>query len=124
MAAEAFSIPDIRPFELLALWSELDDALNGQNGYGGDVAELYAYRFDVYSPVRHIPPGKPDWEPDAAAERAKRLYDLLRLFASQRNCRISIGGRNGARWIGRTLGRWLLSEPFDHRVHVRVRERS
>lgn len=119
------SIPDLRPLELLALWSELDDALWGKNAYGGDTAELYAYRFNVFSPAIHgavatefakTPSGR-EMANAAAAERTRRLFDLLTLFETQRECSVFL---METRERGRRLGEWLLSEPFDHRVHVRV----
>jgi len=36
--------------ELLDVWSELVLALCGQNEFGGDVAELYAHRFQRRNP--------------------------------------------------------------------------
>ena len=29
--------------QLITLWVELEDAYNGVNGFGGDVAKIYAY---------------------------------------------------------------------------------
>jgi hypothetical protein len=34
--------------ELLALWSELEAAYYGENGFGGDTAEIYAYRLQRF----------------------------------------------------------------------------
>ncbi len=116
------NLPDIRPSEFVALWCELDDAYYGKNGYGGDTAELYAYRFEVYCPTRHGVAGRAgtasptDWM-EAFAKNASRLLDLLTLFASVRDCFVLIGERK--------IGKWVLAMQFDHRVHVRVqRKRS
>lgn len=116
----ALPIPDLRPMELLALWSELNDAYHGKNGYGGDTAELYAYRFDTYAPTRHGSDGhagNPSIADDneANAERARRLYDLLTLFSKLSDCVVSVNGRPG-----RKVGKWMLAMRFDHRVHVQV----
>jgi len=43
--------------QALSVWMELEDALHGENGYGGDTAEIYIYRFMAYRPgAGYMPP--------------------------------------------------------------------
>lgn len=37
--------------QALSLWSDLDDAYYGKSGFGGEVAEIYAYRLMPYAPM-------------------------------------------------------------------------
>ena len=36
--------------QALEIWSDLESAYYGENSFGGDTAELYAYRFLPFSP--------------------------------------------------------------------------
>jgi hypothetical protein len=102
--------------ELLTLWDELRDAEAGINRYGGNEAELYAYRFGHYIPsvdglnIQFDPTHRRTME--IALSRANALYELLDHYSKERNVKIIVEGR--------ALGRWLLKEPFHHRLHVTV----
>lgn len=92
---------------ILWLWSELEDAWHGCNGFGGDTAEIYVYRFLPYCPT-----GEPDDEEVAAA--LKGALEVMLLFQERRNCRLTIGGR--------TIGDWFVATGERHRFHVSVSE--
>jgi hypothetical protein len=105
--------------QLLRLWSELDDALYGKNGFGADTAEIYAYT------VLPADPTVDSASPAAMREKARRenalqaartLHSVLVLFSEMRDCVITVDNDK--------LGKWLLFEPFDHRVHVTVRKKK
>lgn len=99
---------DLSPRQACLLWSELEQAYYGENRFGGDTAELYAYRF--VCGTLWLPDGP---RADAVLEATQNLYGLLVLFAQERECGI---------WVnGRLLGPWAAKEPFVHRVHVRVK---
>lgn len=117
------SIANIPISELLRLWSELDDAYRGFNGFGGNTAQLYAFRFTRQSPLaesaRELKRGQQELPPIYAEalqseerEAAHALYDLLDRFSNERECRIEVDGRE--------FGEWLLETPFGHRARVRV----
>lgn len=115
-------IPNLPPIELLSLWSELDEALAGKNGFGGDTAELYAYRFGRENP--RVSGVLRDLAHDVAVhehgiEAAEKLFDLLKLFESLREARCFVGATHVG--PGRRVGDWLAKEPFVHRAHVRVK---
>lgn len=101
----------IGPFQLMELWAELVEAWHGVNGFGGDTAEIYAYRFQAYSPFAH-------WHHDEeklgeiGLQSARQLYELLTMFKVRHDCRIIVDGK--------PLGAWLKKFPFNHRVHVRI----
>ena len=98
---------DLSARQACLLWSQLEQAYYGDNSYGGNTAELYAYKFGV---------DRPENSPEVEMEQAGKLYSLLVLFASQRRCQI---------WVdGRRLGFWALKRPFVHRVHVRVERKG
>lgn len=105
--------------QALSLWSELEQAYFGKNGYGGDTAELYLYRFMGACPVATMHPEKmadsgpvgdtvrEDYDTANAA-----MHDLLKLFAERRDAQIEVEGSE--------LGAWLRTARYTHRVHVRV----
>lgn len=100
--------------ELLALWDELRDAEAGTNRWGGDTAELYAFRFGRHCPQLDIGGFDPNskFRMEDALGRSKALYELLDHYAKTRGARIRVNGR--------LYGKWILKEPFVHRCHVQV----
>lgn len=98
--------------QLIALWVQLEDAYQGENGFGGDTAEIYAYTLLDHSPLvekgRETSMGR-----EAAEERAQQAAEALEAvlyhFAAVRQCEIEVDGEE-----------LCEVEPFDHRVHVRV----
>lgn len=100
---------------LLDLWSELLDAEHGTNGFGGHVAEIYAFRFGQLGPTWYLNRGA-----STAGEDVRRsavaLHDLLALFIEKRQVTITVDGVE--------FGAWVRSMPFDHRAHVSVATRS
>lgn len=122
MTIGLLSIPLV---ELLKLWGELTEALNGCNGFGGDTAELYAYRFTGRSPLaeeakawtsRNATP--PDLMVKAlderAAEAGSALIALLDLFERVHEVRLVVDGDPA--WLDRHRGGFA----FVHRVHVQA----
>jgi hypothetical protein len=105
--------------QLLSIWTDLEEARAGTNGFGGDVAEIYLYR------------AVPD-EPSAEAilafspERAAVAYrhaseSLLRLFQTFEKLRhVSIGVEDDKPRSFRPIGPWFVERDFRHRVHVHV----
>lgn len=108
------ALADVSLRATLHVWGELVEAYHGVNGYGGDTAEVYAYRLMPYLPTEVLngyqPESAPRVEAEAAAARA--LYVLLRMFQERYECAIAVDGR--------TLGPWFARQRFDHRAHVRV----
>src|SRR3990167_1642042 len=100
-------LPSIREF--LEIWGELVEAYCGKNGFGGDTAELYAYRFMRYAP------GAVDGstaQKEQQREAALALWYILKMFGEMYEC---------ARYVNkRRFGAWVKQIEFDHRVHVRV----
>lgn len=85
------------------LWAELVEAFHGVNGHGGNVAELYAYRFGHFSP---------SIDEDYGEDNAAVLGQLLDRFIEVFPARVSVDG-DPHRLRDRPL-------PFTHRVHVKV----
>lgn len=100
--------------QLIRLWSELEQAYYGDNKYGGDTAEIYAYEVMEYSPVLCLAQGAFDnQKADAYECAAQTLCEVLAWFAQARECRVRIDGRS--------LTAWKRDHPpFDHRVHIKV----
>ncbi len=95
--------------EMLALWSDLNDAMFGVNKFGGSVAELYMYRFGFSLSEPH--PIEQYRRKDVREANAS-LYALLAHFAEHRAVSIKVEGRD--------LGEWVKDAGFEHRVHVEV----
>lgn len=102
--------------EIIAVWTELVEAYHGVNHFGGNVAELYAYRFHGFSPTAHYhrdtETGK-EAVTDLNASAKQAMHSLLLAFRKAFPCRIRIDGV--------TLNEWRSSgHPFDHRAHVEI----
>ena len=107
--------------QLLTLWGELVEAMHGVNHYGGDTAELYAYRFGIDLPATQLGGEIGDEAvADRDHQRAESLYALLKLFEESYEVRVEV---LTYRDCGRRIGPWLARDRFVHRAHVRVRER-
>lgn len=109
--------------QALGIWSELESAYYGKNGFGGDVAELYLYRFMSYCPSVAHTPGSPrdlieetgiiaDMAREAYDKANEALHDILLHFAETRTAKILVDDQE--------LGPWLKKARLQHRVHVKV----
>ncbi len=115
---------DIPIRELLAIWSELDDCLHGKNGYGGNDAQIYAYRLTRYNPTIHSHGGFPKGTDSRAKAEIEShqaavdsLLDILSLFAEMRQCSIIIDGEPMSGWHRKN---W----DFSHRATIGVRAKE
>lgn len=110
----------IPTLELLRLWSELDDALHGRNGFGGSTAKIYAARFGAFGVVDYSTGADTFVEVKRDARRlaGRMLHELLSLFATERHALVEIGDRE--------VGPWLADEEFDYHdlVWIRVTRRE
>lgn len=97
--------------QLITLWVELEDAYNGVNGFGTYTAEIYAYTLQPYSPG-YKPNSDKEYNIELELDALKSLYEVLMLFKSKRDCVIYIENRK--------LGKWLLKERFQHRLHILI----
>jgi hypothetical protein len=99
--------------DALSVWHDLERALEGTNGYGGDVAEIYAFRL--------VPPRLKGCTVEERSRVAGRnLTCLLRQFANlhEKGVEFEIETTRGAfRPIDPHKEDF---PPFDHRVHLRV----
>lgn len=109
----------INPFEMMKLWGELVECYYDVNGYGGNTAEIYAYRLMPYSPSVHNGAPMTDLKEQRSQElnavAAGALASLCEEFEQQYECQIEIDGRS--------ITSWYMSyrDSFDHRVHVEVK---
>ena len=103
---------DMKTIELLGVWSDLEEALRGESGFGGDTAEIYAFHLVPYSPSSY-PNGRDE---KTKLEHAKiagaALKDLLILFTEHHNCKVTI--------YDEAFDQNAPARPFDHRCAVRV----
>lgn len=109
--------------QALDVWSDLEAAYHGKNGFGGDTAEIYLYRImqrsPMYEAARQGHGGTTaKQEHDAIVRAANRsLYNLLDYFGKQKeDIKIFVNDRR--------LGTWLAVADLDHRVHVRIERKK
>lgn len=117
-----FLIPSTLSIEqILSLWMELEDAYRGENGYGGDTAEVYGYTLMPDSPTAHSPDMPRQFE-EARKEQgllaSAAVVAICKYFEQQRNCRVYA---MSSRDEGKRVGKWLLKVPIEHRIHLRVK---
>lgn len=112
----------VPPLELAKLWGELVEAYHGCNGFGGDTAELYAFRFQRFNPVVHTDAMKDgDTRREASwrhyLDAAKSLHSLVSIFCEEFDCIARIDGLTKDSWLDEVQ---YGDGVFDHRVHVRI----
>jgi hypothetical protein len=100
--------------QVLDVWMDLEDALRGENGFGGNTAEIYSYRLTEHRPSLTASGAIGDEaRSEAAAIASKNLKAILEHFTEYRHASI---------WVdGVQLKKWGCA-PNDHRWHVRVEE--
>lgn len=93
--------------EAMKIWAEFSDALQGHNGFGGTVAEIYSYRLQQYSPTKTL---------EVYRGAARSLVMLLNEFCREYNCTAVVDGWNPDKWMDEvgTPGH------FDHRCHIEI----
>lgn len=106
---------------LLEVWGQLVECYHGKNGYGGDVAEIYAYHLTRYSPLVHDKTitGKRHEEAKAenALHAANALCSIIEEFCNKYECRAEIDCVTLAEWCALcNHGRHV----YDHRCHVKI----
>lgn len=84
--------------QALGVWSQLEEAREGKSSYGGDVAEIYAYRMNPHSP-RMMNNSDDEFGPRFEAN----LRWIIGEFEKRRGCKVEI-----------------LDDTWFHRVHVKV----
>lgn len=106
--------------EMLGLWGEMVECFHGVHGYGGDTAEIYAYRLQPYSPMAHT-------HRDEVASRqcantaAGALVGLCLAFEGDYDCRITIDNMSLNHWLAESQTGGV---PFNHRAYVKVEPRK
>lgn len=116
------SLNHVSMSQALSVWSELEAAYYGKNGYGKNVAEIYAYRLQEFCPTAAYTHNSPtSMGAEAQIEAAKKaggaLHELIRLFQEHHNCRVVVMDCRPDE-VGEHPD--ILLEGFDHRVHVKV----
>ena len=100
--------------QALSIWSDLWQAYYGKHGYGGDIAEIYAYRLMPYSPTYNhegetFKEGNEKIESDAAFA----MRTIAWKFANDNDCLVTIDGED--------VDIWRYHNPlFSHCCHVKV----
>jgi hypothetical protein len=110
--------------ELLKIWGELVECYHGLNDFGGDTVELYAYRFQPYSPLGHSEAKQlvdSSLKLDTLAEIERRgavsLFNIVRELCKQFECSAEIDGIPSNDWMWEIQDRKRV---FDHRAHVSI----
>ena len=113
------------------IWSDLEQAYYGDAAYGGDVAEIYAYKFMQFHPLYHANVVKPESglykeaEQSAVRQAADSLYEILVLFTEKREVIVEIHvGYYGDPKGWQKVDEWLRDYWFNHRIHVRIRHKK
>lgn len=113
--------------QILSLWSDLEAAYWGKNGFGGDTAEIYSYRLMREDPRRSSPSAsdslKQQAEQESALEAASSLFSLLKLFCEMHECAAFIEtgyDREKRKDIVRRVGPWMKKTVQTHRWHIKI----
>ncbi len=95
--------------QALGIWSDLWQAYYGENGYGGDTAEIYAYRLIGRSPLLTVSNDE-ELLREIGWEAYKNLQSFLTKFHQEVDCEIKVDDIPLHKWY----------EPLIHRCHVQI----
>jgi hypothetical protein len=109
-------ILNVSTSQLLGLWDELHSAMQGDNGYGGDVIEFYFFRLMPNSPRAWNAPHSEDADDDYYSA-ACNLHAICRLF--EKKHKVDVTFEDGSS-IDTFLDRENLNR---HRTHLKVAQR-
>ena len=107
--------------EMFRIWAELEEAKRGENGFGGDTAEIYAYRLvtDLASPGTHW-----DSRSDLASTAAQRLNDLCQEFVERYpEYEVAIELHSPREFTAMDFDK-VNVPAFSHRIHLQVRAKE
>lgn len=112
-------------YQALMVWSDLEACLYGKNHYGGNVAEIYAYRLLPEDPTRvySMQGGelRKDADRDAGKLAARHLMELLEIFCERHECTASIEiGDRTFYPITFSNASGVVVPPFTHRVRIAI----
>lgn len=110
--------------QALSIWTDLVKAEFGKHGFGGNTAEIYAYRLQPCNPSADASAGKISEEArrEQGLIAARNLYALLSHFRDERKVDVFVAC--GRMHDGRPLGEWMLEEEFHHRTQVRIMKKA
>jgi hypothetical protein len=109
--------------QALGIYDELVNAYYNKNGYGGNIAEIYVYRFLPYSSTY-----EKTWNNDTGifkdnnieleTDAFKSFYEIIKEFLQHHNSSITINGMN----LEESYKVFVTdkTQRFSHRVHVEV----
>jgi hypothetical protein len=115
--------------QALGIYNELVEAYFNKNGYGGNVAEIYAYRLNPSSPTAES--AIESFAKTSLAQEARKEYaqiagtNLIALidFFLERHPKAKVSveeySEKHGSWVFSPYRR-VLKQGFDHRVHVRM----
>jgi hypothetical protein len=113
--------------QALEIWDELRDCLEGKNRYGGDTAEIYAYRLSKeHLPLFAQQQQQEGYGDEAEFQIAASLTNLVQLFCATHDCIAIIEcsgvahNLTGQVRIFPQAGRGGSVPPFCHRAHVTI----
>lgn len=106
--------------QALEIYDELHHALDGNNGFGGDVAEIYVFRLMPYSPSYSMHSEGKIWDEEnrmLEKKAAEDFHSLCHIFVKKHEASIQIDKIDLHEWIEKIrAGEYR----FFHRVHVKV----
>lgn len=99
--------------QVVGIWDELRDAMEGKNGFGGDTAEIYAYRLMPNSPSQVL---TREGNKEDIVRASKSLVEIIDMFRETYGGNFLINGINYRQWQKK------YGQTFDHRVHVQFKK--
>jgi len=114
---------DVSIRQFASVWSELEAARFGKNGFGGDTAEIYIYRVMPRCPAferEEVPLTRP-WRDESILRASRALAQICALFEeSHPDLAVLVADvRDEPLAV-----EYLRQHPVEHRVHLRVVEKK
>jgi hypothetical protein len=101
--------------QALSIWDDLWQAYYGNNGFGSDTAEIYAYRLMPNCPTLNKSGETFNLINDEVkTNAANSLVALLKKFCRENECTCEVDGYLIEFWLSH------IGTHFDHRCHVKI----
>lgn len=117
------SLTTLSLLQALHVWSALEQAYHSNHPFGGDTAEIYAFRLHSHDPrlvedTSEISPWTRTAQERQGENAATALLEICRLFEAERNCQVLLVDHRSDR--GQPLQMELLRKGTPQRWHLRV----
>jgi len=107
--------------EAMKIWGEIVECLHNKNRYGGNIAEIYAYRLEPFiaRARARLDEMSEKEEIEFTHEAAMNLGNILETFIEVYECKIFVEEQKFSTWFNNIKKR---KNTYYHRYHIKVKK--